>query len=101
MPEKYFKPFYFGPSRRRTATFSISQVGTKVQGAPDTPEFSIYTTGAGKPISSWHDIPYGRHPSPGRSLGDGIFFLVKDRLLRTGPDLEFSPFSPVPEKSSN
>ncbi len=26
------------------------------------------------------------------------FFFVKDRLLRSGPDLEFSPFSPVPEK---
>ncbi len=33
----------------------------------------------------------------GRSLGDGIFPL-KDRLLRTGSDLEFSLFSPVHEK---
>ncbi len=38
--------------------------------------------------------------SPGRSLGDGIFlfFLVKDRLLRTGSDLEFHLFLWHPEK---
>jgi hypothetical protein len=30
---------------------------------------------------------------PGRSLGDGIFFSLRTAFLRTGPDLEFSPFS--------
>ncbi len=35
----------------------------------------------------------------GRSLGDRIFFFfVQDRLLRTGPDLEFLPFYLVPER---
>ncbi len=34
-----------------------------------------------------------------RSLGDRIFFSVKDHLLRPGP--EFSPFSPMLEKSLN
>ncbi len=29
-----------------------------------------------------------------------FFFTVKDRPLRTGPDLEFSQFSPVPEKNA-
>jgi hypothetical protein len=29
-----------------------------------------------------------------------FFFLVKDRLLRTGPDLEFSPFLPAPGKNA-
>jgi hypothetical protein len=42
---------------------------------------------------------YG-HLSRAFLRGRDIFF-VKDRLLRTGPDLEFSRFSPVPEKSLN
>ncbi len=33
-------------------------------------------------------------------LRDVIFFFVKDLLLRTGPDLEFSPFFTVPEKNA-
>jgi hypothetical protein len=41
-----------------------------------------------------------RAPVQGGPQGTGIFFPVKDRLLRTGPDLEFSLFFPYARKNA-
>ncbi len=43
----------------------------------------------------------GKGGGQGGLLGTGFFFPLRTALLRTGPDLEFSPFSPVPEKLPN
>ena len=42
-----------GPGRK----IDVAKVQQKVEGEPDTPEFSIYLTESDEVISPWHDIP--------------------------------------------
>ena len=47
----------FAPAALRFGR-TFSKLATKVEGAPDTTDFSIYMTQDGMTVSPWHSVPY-------------------------------------------